>query len=164
MGSAEDPRRAAHARDRHRRADCLQVPGSSQQASVPDVAPVPYTAPKHLLHDRDKIFGLEFPRTVLNLGVEEVRISPHSPGQNPYVERLIGSIRRECLDHMIIFNESHLRRVLREYFRYYTEARTHLGLGKDCPEPRPVEPPEMGLIVAIPQAGGLQHRYARIAA
>ncbi len=65
--------------------------------------------------------------------------SPHSPWQNPYVERVIGSIRRECLDHMIIFNENHLRRVLREYFRYYTESRTHLGLGKDCQEPKPAE-------------------------
>jgi transposase InsO family protein len=122
------------------------------------------TAPTYLLRDRDKIFGLEFQRTVLNLGIQEVRISPHSPWQNPYVERLIGSIRRECLDHMIIFNENHLRRVLREYFRYYTESRTHLGLSKDCPEPRPVEPPEMGEIVAIPQIGGLHHRYTRIAA
>jgi transposase InsO family protein len=122
------------------------------------------TAPRYLLRDRDKIYGLEFERTVFHLGIEEVRISPHSPWQNPYVERVIGSIRRECLDHMIIFNENHLRRVLRQYFRYYTESRTHLGLGKDCPEPRAVESPEMGEIVAIPQVGGLHHRYARVAA
>jgi transposase InsO family protein len=122
------------------------------------------TAPKYLIRDRDKIFGLESERTVLNLGIEEILISPHSPWQNPYVERIIGSIRRECLDRIIIFNEKHLRRVLREYFRYYTESRTHLGLGKDCPEPRPVEPPEMGKIVAIPQVGGLHHRYTRKAA
>jgi len=122
------------------------------------------SAPTYLLRDRDKIFGLEFARTVSNVGIEEIRISPHSPWQNPYVERLIGSIRRECLDHMIIFNEEHLRRVLRQYFRYYTESRTHLGLDKDCPETRSVEPPEMGEIVAIPQVGGLRHRYTRIAA
>jgi transposase InsO family protein len=122
------------------------------------------TAPQYLLRDRDKIFGLEFERTVLNLGIEEIRISPHSPWQNPYVERLIGSIRQECFDHVIIFNEKHLRRVLREYFRYYTESRTHLGLDKDCPEPRSVEPPKMGNIVAIPQVGGLHHRYTRKAA
>jgi transposase InsO family protein len=122
------------------------------------------TAPTYLLRDRDGIYGLEFKRTVSHLGIEEIRISPHSPWQNPYVERLIGSIRRECLDQMIIFNEKHLRRVLREYFRYYTESRTHLGLAKDCPEPRPVEPPDMGRIVAIPQVGGLHHRYTRIAA
>jgi transposase InsO family protein len=122
------------------------------------------TAPRYLLRDRDRIFGLEFRRTVLNLGIEEIRISPHSPWQNPFVERVIGSIRRECLDHMIIFNEKHLRRVLREYFRYYTESRTHLGLGKDCPEPRLVESPEMGPIISIPQVGGLHHRYTRKAA
>ncbi|MFH1681821.1 MAG: integrase core domain-containing protein [Candidatus Eisenbacteria bacterium] len=122
------------------------------------------SAPRYLVRDRDKIYGLEFQRTVLNLGIEEVRISPHAPWQNPYVERAIGSIRRECLDHIIIFNERHLRRVLREYFRYYTESRTHLGLAKDCPEPRSVEPPEMGRVIAIPQVGGLHHRYRRIAA
>jgi transposase InsO family protein len=119
------------------------------------------TAPRYLLRDQDKIFGLEFQRTVLNLGVEEIRISPHSPWQNPYVERVIGSIRRECLDHMIIFNEHHLLRVLRAYFRYYTESRTHLALAKDCPASRAVEPPKMGKIVAIPQVGGLHHRYTR---
>jgi transposase InsO family protein len=122
------------------------------------------TAPKYLLRDRDKIFGLESERTALNLGIEAVRISPHSPWQNPYLERVIGSIRRECLDHMIIFNEKHLRRVLREHFPYYTESRTHLGLHKDCPGPRSVEPPEMDQIIAIPQVGGLHHRYTRKAA
>jgi len=122
------------------------------------------TAPRYMLRDRDKIYGLEFQRTVSNLGIEEIRISPHSPWQNPYVERVIGSIRRECLDHVIIFNEKHLRRVLREYFRYYAESRTHLGLDKDCPVPRPVERPEMGNVVAIPQVGGLHHRYTRRAA
>jgi len=122
------------------------------------------TAPKYLLRDRDSIYGLEFERAVFNLDVEEIKISPHSPWQNPYVERLIGSIRRECLDPMIVFNENHLRRVLREYFRYYTDSRTHLGLNKDCPESRSVEPPEMGKIVSIPQVGGLHHRYTRKAA
>ncbi len=122
------------------------------------------TAPKYLLHDRDKIYGLKFRRTVLNIGIEEVRISPHSPWQNPYLERVIGSIRREWLDHMIIFNENHLRRVLREYFRYYTKSRTHLGLGKDCPESRPIELPVMGRVIGIPQVGGLHHRYTRKAA
>lgn len=77
---------------------------------------------------------------------------------------MIGSIRRECLDHVIVVNENHLRKVLKEYFRYYSESRTHLGLGKDSPEPSEIEPPEMGEIVAIPHVGGLHHRYIRIAA
>jgi putative transposase len=80
------------------------------------------------------------------------------------VERLIGSIRRECLDHVIVFDEKHLRRVLKEYFRYYHECRTHLGLKKDCPQPRPAELAELGPISAEPMVGGLHHRYYRQAA
>ena len=122
------------------------------------------TAPKYLLRDRDKIFGHEFQRAAYNLGMVQVKIAPKSPWQNPYVERVIGSIRRECLDHMIIFNENHLRKVLRDYFDYYHESRTHLGLDKDCPVHRQVDPPELGKIVAIPRVGGLHHRYTRVAA
>ena len=122
------------------------------------------TAPKFLLRDRDSIYGHGVTRTIRNLCAEQVLAAPRSPWQNPYVERLIGSIRRECLDHVIVMNENHLRKVLKEYFRYYTDARTHLALDKDCPEPRMVEPPEMGKIVAIPQVGGLHHRYTRMAA
>jgi len=77
---------------------------------------------------------------------------------------LIGSIRRECLDHVVILNEMHLRRVLREYLTYYETSRTHLGLAKDCPEPRSIEPPGTGKIVALPMVGGLHHRYTRPAA
>ena len=95
---------------------------------------------------------------------QHVPTAPRSPWQNAYIERLIGSIRRECLDHVVVFNEMHLRRVLREYLAYYTEARTHLGLGKDCPEPREIEPPENGKIIAFPHLGGLHHRYTRRAA
>ena len=102
--------------------------------------------PRYLLRDRDGIFGDEFTHRVESMGIEQVLISARSPWQNPYVERLIGSIRRECLDHTIIFNEKHLRRVLKEYFRYYHESRTHLGLEKDCPQSRPIEPPELGPI------------------
>ena len=123
-----------------------------------------HTAPKYVLRDNDKIFGLEFQQVVKNLGMEEVKTARKSPWQNPYVERVIGSIRRECLDHMIIFGEKHLRKVLREYCDYYHESRTHLGLEKDCPEPRAVEPPELGKVVSIPQVGGLHHRYSRMAA
>lgn len=122
------------------------------------------TAPRFLLRDRDAIYGPEFLRSVRTLGIEDVRTSPRSPWQNPYVERLIGSIRRECLDHVVIVNENHLQHVLREYLGYYSEARTHLGLGKDCPETRAIEPPEAGHVVALPRIGGLHHRYTRRAA
>ena len=87
-----------------------------------------------------------------------------SPWQNPFVERLVGSIRRECLDHVIVWNERLLRRTLHNYLVYYQRSRTHLALGKDAPEARAVEPPEQGRVVAIPQVGGLHHRYQRRAA
>jgi putative transposase len=122
------------------------------------------TAPRYMIRDRDGIFGGEFTHRVESMGIEQVLIAARSPWQNPYVERLIGSIRRECLDHVIIFNERHLRRVLKDYFRYYHEYRTHLGLRKDCPEPRSVEPPKLGPICAEPIVGGLHHRYCRRAA
>ena len=122
------------------------------------------TAPRFLLRDRDAIYGPEFLCSVSSLGVEDVRASPRSPWQNPYVERLIGSIRRECLDHLMIVNEKHLRHMLREYVGYYSEARTHLGLGKDSPEARAIEPPEAGRVIALPQVVGLHHRYTRRAA
>jgi len=122
------------------------------------------TAPEFLLRDRDSIYGHEVVRTIHNLCAEQVLTAPRSPWQNPYVERVIGSIRRECLDHVIVVNENHLRKVLKDYFRHCTESETQLALGKDCPEPRMIEPPEMGKIVAIPQVGGLHHRYTRIAA
>src|SRR5262249_52063814 len=90
--------------------------------------------------------------------------APASPWQNPYVERVIGSIRRECLDHMIVLNARHLRRILTIYSRYYHRSRTHLGLEKDAPDPRPVSPPSEGPIIAIPEVGGLHPRYERLAA
>src|SRR5262252_228185 len=99
-----------------------------------------------------------------SMGIEEVVTAPRSPWQNPYVERLIGSIRRECLDHVIVWNERSLRRILRSYFDYYQKSRTHLALAKDTPEPRAVDRPENGRIVAIPQVSGLHHRYERRAA
>ena len=97
------------------------------------------TAPKYLLRDRDGKFGEAFIRRVDSVGIQQVLTAARSPWQNPYVERIIGSIRRECLDHTIIFNEKHLRRVLKEYFLYYHKCRTHLGLEKDCPNRRPVQ-------------------------
>lgn len=98
------------------------------------------------------------------MNIEEVLTAPHSPWQNGFVERLIGSIRRECLDHVIVLNESSLRKILRSYFRYYERSRTHLALGKDAPEPRAVHSPDLGEVVELPEVGGLHHRYERRAA
>jgi len=98
------------------------------------------------------------------MGISEVLTAPLSPWQNPFAERLIGSIRRECLNHILVLAESHLRRILARYFSYYHRARTHLALHKDAPDVRPVELPEAGRIVEIPEVGGLHHRYVRQAA
>jgi transposase InsO family protein len=98
------------------------------------------------------------------MGLHEVLTAPRSPWQNAYVERFIGSVRRECLDHVIVMNAAGLRRVLNAYVEYYTTARTHLALEKDAPLPRPVASPTAGRVVAIPQVGGLHHRYERRAA
>jgi hypothetical protein len=91
------------------------------------------TAPDYLLRDRDASYGAIFSKGVASMGISEVVTAPRSPWQNPYVERVIGSIRRECLDHLVIFNERHLRRVLSSYVDYYHRTRTHLALDKDCP-------------------------------
>jgi len=120
--------------------------------------------PRYLLRDRDAIFGIAFREQVRDMGIHEVRCTPRSPWQRAYVERVIGSIRRECLDHVLVFHETSLRRILRSYFAYYHRSRTHLSLGKDSPEPRAIQPPEMGSVVAVPQVGGLHHRYERRAA
>ena len=122
------------------------------------------TAPKYLLRDRDGIYGEAFLSAAKSVGVEELRSAPRSPWQNPFVERIIGSIRRECTDHVIVLNERHLQRILTAYFDYYHRARTHLSLAKDAPETRSVELPENGEIRAVPQVGGLHHRYTRTAA
>lgn len=98
------------------------------------------------------------------MSIEEVLIAPRSPWQNAYAERVIGSLRRECLDHVIVLNECHLGRVLVSYRDYYHKSRTHLSLGKDCPEPRPIQHPGSAKIIAFPQVGGLHHRYERLVA
>jgi putative transposase len=121
-------------------------------------------APRYLLRDRDRIYGAAFRQRVRHMGIEEVLIAPCSPWQNPYVERLIGSIRRECLDHVIVLNEHHLRRILTGYFAYYHTWRTHLALEMDSPERRPVQPPERGRVLVVPEVGGLHHHYERQAA
>ena len=98
------------------------------------------------------------------MGIQEVLSAPRSPWQRAYVERVIGTIRRECLDHVIVFSAASLYRQLKSFLGYYHETRTHLSLGKDTPEPRPVQAPELGAVVAIPQVGGLHDRYERRAA
>ena len=122
------------------------------------------TAPRYLIRDRDGAYGQSFRSTVTAMGVEEVVTAPRSAWQNPYVERLIGSVRRECLDHSIILNERHLRRILGSYLDYYHGSRTHLSLGKDTPDGRPVQPAGSGTVVSLPKVGGLHHRYERLAA
>src|SRR5207253_1677003 len=122
------------------------------------------SAPPYLLRDRDQVYGQQFRHRVKGMGIEEVLTAPHSPWQNSFAERLIGSIRRECLSHVFVLGERHLRRILARYFDYYHRARTHLSLDKDAPDVRSVELPEAGRIVEIPEVGGLHHRYVRRAA
>jgi putative transposase len=122
------------------------------------------TGPCYLLRHRDHVYGPAFRQRVKGMGIGEVLTAPSSPWQNPFVERLIGSIRGECLDHVLVLNERHLRRILACYFSYYHRARTHLALDKDAPDVRPVERPEAGWVVALPEVGGLHHRYVRQAA
>jgi len=125
----------------------------------------PYdTTPRWLMRDRDAIYGDAFRRRVAGMGMTEVISAPSSPWQNPYAERLIGSIRRECLNHMIVFGERHLRGVLSAYLVYYHTARTHLALEKDAPTPRRVQVQTEGPVVAFAEVGGLHHRYERRAA
>jgi putative transposase len=120
--------------------------------------------PRYLLRDRDGIFGGEFRKEVKAMGIKEVLSAPRSPWQRAYVERVIGTIRRECLDHVIVFGEASLYQHVKMFIHYYHESRTHLSLGKDAPDPRAVHPPELGRVLAIPQVGGLHHRYERRAA
>src|SRR5580692_772557 len=121
-------------------------------------------APRYVLRDRDAIYGTDFATMTRDMGMEGVLTAPRSAWQNPFAERLVGSIRRECLDHVIVWNERSLWRTLHNYFAYYQRSRTHLALGKDAPESRAVERPEQGRVVAIAQVGGLHHRYQRRAA
>src|SRR5207245_5954178 len=119
---------------------------------------------RYLLRDRDSVYGAEFRRRVEGIGIAEVLTALRSPWQNPFAERVIGTIRRELLDHVIVLNEGHLLRRLRSYLRYYHGSRTHLALEKDAPEPRAIELPERGRVVALPRVGALHHRYVRRAA
>jgi putative transposase len=122
------------------------------------------SAPSYLLRDRDSVYGHVFRQRVKGIGIDEVLTAPQSPWQNPFAERLIGSIRRECLNHGLVLGERHLRRTLTRYFAYYHGARTHLSLDKDAPDVGSVERLEAGRVVEIPEVGGLHHRYVRRAA
>ena len=122
------------------------------------------TAPRYLLRDHDRIFGRNFVDQVKAMGIKQVLSAPRSPWQRAYVERVIGSIRRECLDHVIVFNERSLYKHLQSFVGYYHRSRTHLGLQKDAPEPRSIQSVELGPVVSIPEVGGLHHRYERRAA
>lgn len=119
-------------------------------------------AKRYLIRDRDASYGSEFRRRIQSLGMKEVITAPRSPWQNGFAERLIGSIRRECLDHVVVLNQGHLRKRLKSYLTYYHRSRTHLALEKDAPEPRAIM--SRGAIIAIPQVGGLHRRYERRAA
>ena len=117
------------------------------------------TTPGYLIRDRDGVYGSRFRTRVQGMGIQEVLTAAQSPWQNPFAERLIGSIRRECLNHVIVLGERHLRWTLKRYIRYYLDSRTHLSLEKDSPDSRPVQ--SVGEIIAIPHVGGLHHRYER---
>jgi putative transposase len=122
------------------------------------------TAPEYLLRDRDAVYGSQFQRRVKGMGIEEVLTASRSPWQNAFVERVIGSIRGDCLDHVIVLNERHLKRILTSYFNYYHRWRMHLSLGMDSPESRSVQHPALGQVVQFPEVGSLHHRYERLAA
>ena len=117
-------------------------------------------APCYLIRDRDRAYGDAFVRRLRSMGIRDRPTSPRSPWQNGYAERLIGSIRRECVDHIIILGERHLRHVLLSYMKYYNEIRTHLCLEKDAPVPRAIG--TVGDILCRPVMGGLHHQYVRI--
>jgi len=121
------------------------------------------TAPAYLVRDNDGAYGQAFTRRIRAMWIRDRPISPRSPWQNPYVERLIGTLRRECLDHVLILNEAHLRRLLHGYIGYYNTARPHQSLDNNSPQPREVHPPDLGRVVSIPQVGGLHHRDQRAA-
>src|SRR6202158_2851434 len=117
-------------------------------------------APRYMIRDRDRIYGTVVTRRLRAMGIRDKPIAPSSPWQNGFAERLIGSIRRECLDHIVVFGEVHLRRILKSYAAYYNSVRTHRSLQKDAPVFRPVQ--RTGIISSHPILGGLHHHYVRV--
>lgn len=117
--------------------------------------------PKYLICDNDGVYGDETSRCLESMGIEEVRIAPRSPWQNAHAERVIGTLRRELLDHVIVLNERHLEKLITEFLTYYHDSRCHQSLDDNSPTPRVVEPPEKGEVISIPMSGGLHHRYRR---
>jgi transposase InsO family protein len=117
-------------------------------------------APRYLIRDRDQVYGAVATRRLRAMGIRDKPIAPGSPWQNGFAERLIGSIRRECVDHFVVLGETHLRRVLKSYARYYNQTRTHQSLDKDAPISRPVQ--QTGSIISHPLVGGLHHHYLRV--
>jgi putative transposase len=154
----------AHARRRILHFDVTEHP-TAQWTGHQISEPFPWeSAPRYLIRDRDRVYGLAFRKRVECMGIEEVLTAPRSPWQNPFVERVIGSIRRECLDNVIVLHERHLRRLLGGYFEHYHRWRCHRSLAMDCPVPRPVQGPEHGHVVQVAEAGGLYRHYERRAA
>jgi len=121
-------------------------------------------APRYLIRDRDSVYGPPFQTRLKGMGIEEVLTAPRSPWQNPFAERVIGSVRRECLDQVIVLDERHLLRLLGDYFEHNHRWRCHRSLAMDCPEPRPVQGPECGVVIEVAEAGGLYRHYQRRAA
>jgi putative transposase len=119
---------------------------------------------RHLIRDRDQVYGDRFSRQAKMWDLNEAVIAPPSPWQNAYAERVIGSIRRECLDDVVVISERHLHRILSQYVGYDNAVRTHLSLGKDAPEPRTVQPRRLGTVGEVSRVGGLHHEYVRRAA
>jgi transposase InsO family protein len=117
-------------------------------------------APRYIIRDRDAVYGDDFIRRLRAMGIRDRPTAPRSPWQNGYCERAIGSIRRDCLDHVVVVGERHLRRLLRSYTTYYNQARTHLPDNKDAPSPRTIH--TVGRIVQTPFLGGLHHLYVRV--
>ena len=154
----------AHDRRRVRHCNVTAHP-TAQWTAQQVVEAFPWeTSPRHLLRDRDGVYGGAFRQRVAAMGIEEVLTAPRSPWQSPYVERLIGSIRRECLDNVGVLHERPLRRILTAYFAHYYRWRCHRALAMDCPEPRPVHSRKQGPVVEVTEAGGFYRHYERLAA
>ena len=154
----------SHGRRRLRHFNITEHPTAEWTARQLIEACGPEDSPRYLIRDRDQVYGERFSRQARMLDIRETVTAPRSPWQNAYAERVIGSIRRECLDHIVVIGERHLRGILSSYVDYYNETRTHLALAKDAPEPRSAQAPSQGRVVEVPRVGGLHHEYRRRAA